>query len=464
VSDTGCDTGGSEATYYLDEDGDGYGSAPVGGCSPGPGRVELSGDCDDTRSDVYPGAEEACGLDNNCDGVIERCRVLRVEEAEHLVPEFIRGDVLGDLDGDGLLDLGVGRPETTPDGVRYYTDVIVSGRGLRGRVDVEAHALATTADKGREGYYTLSDGNRVGDLNADGLDDLYVGTALLFGPLPDGLSNETEHQIRNVAYSVGVGDVTGDGVNDILKSRYIDWGPVMVSLIPGPLMPGEEGINDRSVLDLTYDAPTLPSGDDDHWGTWYDLAGDTNGDGVEEAVVADVYDDWYLPNDIEFVHHFFSLDARGALTTDEAFAKIQATHVAGIGDTDGDGYEDVIAAGDVGCPDATCLLYGPLTGADWATNRSTRFVSTEEESVSPALNEWGDLDGDGRAEISVQSSLRRDGQSNFHVVPGGLATGTFTLAELSNKLSLTVDAATDGPYGWLTTTRAPHQRQLLLPT
>jgi len=69
----GC-TGG---TYYIDQDGDGYGStdpayAPRKDCSVPPGYAAMTGDCDDFRAAVHPGAVEQCDLkDNDCDGNVD---------------------------------------------------------------------------------------------------------------------------------------------------------------------------------------------------------------------------------------------------------------------------------------------------------------------------------------------------------------------------------------------------------
>ena len=76
--DDNCDgvvdeAGGDGTAFYRDLDGDGYGDGTVSqqACTAPDGFVSESGDCDDARSDVYPGAiEEDCTdpVDYNCDG------------------------------------------------------------------------------------------------------------------------------------------------------------------------------------------------------------------------------------------------------------------------------------------------------------------------------------------------------------------------------------------------------------
>lgn len=63
---------GVTVTYYIDEDGDGWGSERdvIEACEPSPGYVSISGDCDDDNPYIFPGAGELCdGIDNDCDGV-----------------------------------------------------------------------------------------------------------------------------------------------------------------------------------------------------------------------------------------------------------------------------------------------------------------------------------------------------------------------------------------------------------
>jgi len=67
------DTGDCTSAYFVDSDADGYGNDridPVLACQLEAGLAEVGGDCDDTRSDVHPGAAEIAGDgdDQDCDG------------------------------------------------------------------------------------------------------------------------------------------------------------------------------------------------------------------------------------------------------------------------------------------------------------------------------------------------------------------------------------------------------------
>jgi len=69
------DDGLEFSTYYLDEDGDGFGGPHVGAqqCAPSPGMTAANGDCDDDDPLTHPGAAdlddpELCTRDNDSDG------------------------------------------------------------------------------------------------------------------------------------------------------------------------------------------------------------------------------------------------------------------------------------------------------------------------------------------------------------------------------------------------------------
>ncbi|MEL6346166.1 MAG: MopE-related protein [Myxococcota bacterium] len=76
--DNNCDGETDEGVttiYYLDADGDTFGDtdeSAVACSAPSSRYVTASGDCDDLRSNVYPGAPEGCdGDDYDCDGDID---------------------------------------------------------------------------------------------------------------------------------------------------------------------------------------------------------------------------------------------------------------------------------------------------------------------------------------------------------------------------------------------------------
>ncbi len=81
-----------DSLWYQDSDGDGHGDAAVSqvACSPGTGWVAIDDDCDDSRADVYPDADEVCDLvDNDCDDAVD---------------EDVTTTFYADVDGDGWGD------------------------------------------------------------------------------------------------------------------------------------------------------------------------------------------------------------------------------------------------------------------------------------------------------------------------------------------------------------------------
>ncbi|MEQ1568862.1 MAG: putative metal-binding motif-containing protein, partial [Myxococcota bacterium] len=90
--------------YYLDNDGDGYGTSalpPVPSCSgPPPGRVAVAGDCNDVDSAVNPGVAEA-----TCDGVDNDCSAATLDQPD------------GDGDGSSMcVDCDDANPDNRPGG------------------------------------------------------------------------------------------------------------------------------------------------------------------------------------------------------------------------------------------------------------------------------------------------------------------------------------------------------------
>jgi hypothetical protein len=76
VADNADTSATGKSTWYFDVDDDGYGDASTGvsQCDPPAGTVSSSGDCDDAKTAVHPGAAEVCddATDNDCDD-LEDC-------------------------------------------------------------------------------------------------------------------------------------------------------------------------------------------------------------------------------------------------------------------------------------------------------------------------------------------------------------------------------------------------------
>ncbi|MCB9762488.1 MAG: putative metal-binding motif-containing protein [Alphaproteobacteria bacterium] len=81
-------------TAFADVDGDGFGddAAALESCALPEGYTLTGGDCDDTRSDVYPEAPEVCDeADGDCDGTVD-------EGVTTTFWQDVDGDTYGDAD------------------------------------------------------------------------------------------------------------------------------------------------------------------------------------------------------------------------------------------------------------------------------------------------------------------------------------------------------------------------------
>ncbi|MBK7965339.1 MAG: HYR domain-containing protein [Bacteroidetes bacterium] len=94
--------------YYVDADGDGFGTGvATSSCSPIVGSVLVNGDCDDNNAAVNPSATEICNLiDDDCDGLID---------------EGVLLTFYADVDGDGFGD-ALSSTQACSAPVGYVTD------------------------------------------------------------------------------------------------------------------------------------------------------------------------------------------------------------------------------------------------------------------------------------------------------------------------------------------------------
>ena len=209
----------TQATYYVDLDGDGYGD-PLGKvetCNPPDGFVSNSDDCDDKSHDAYPGASELCnGRDDDCDSSVD-------EEAIDPVTAY------ADADGDGF-----GDPANLVTGCEPLSDVVsVAGDCDDGDASMHPDGVEVCNERdddcdGLSDEPPVADGtNFYEDADGDGFGNPnVVRTECSLPPGYSALSNDCADM--NASFHDELAyyrDTDGDGYG---------WGAAVLECIPGP--------------------------------------------------------------------------------------------------------------------------------------------------------------------------------------------------------------------------------------
>ena len=268
--------------------------------------------------------------------------------------------------------------------------------------DVEdlPHAVVygTAEDTELGGYHP-----RALDSNGDGYDEFFFddyslsGVAAIHGPLAAGelelIGDTVFERSAQVDY---VGDLNGDGYDDLLSQGAVLYGPV------SGLIPEGSGISG-----LGYAREGRPD------------AGDYNGDGLADIVVSNPWDTTG-GGDIETDTAGAAFVVLGPVTEEpQAFATLIGANedsrageaVYGAGDTNGDGFDDVMVFSEYEEPNNWALVLGPTSGElSLADADATFFGDSEGDWVYPGQERLGDVDGDGREDLAL---------GHFSTVAGG---------------------------------------------
>lgn len=371
----------------------------------------------------------------------------------------------GDVDGDGLDDILVAATGSSEGGEISGKVYLFLGRSLA----EESRLDPLAADYTFTGEGTAKDAaggsvSSVGDVDGDGLDDILIGAdgyndgdavnvgrAYLFlgrslgatGRLSVAdadvvFTGERQHKYAGNAVS-GAGDVDGDGLADLMiaapyNGDMEDWaGRVYVFL--GKSLGATPAL---SVADADYVLDG--AGLDDNAGCAVASAGDLDGDGRDDLLIGARWnDEGGVDAGVVYVVLGRSLGAEAWLGLEGADYRFVGEgagddvghSVAGVGDVDGDGLDDLLLSspwnddGGSGAGKAYLFL-GRSLGSESSLQVSAADYSFEgEESRAYAgydIAGAGDVDGDGRADFLIGSTGHDrggDGAGMVHLVLGG---------------------------------------------
>lgn len=231
----------------------------------------------------------------------------------------------------------------------------------------------------------VTHGPFAGDLDVTAVDTHIVSADKLFG------------QVGTAGIHGGV-DLTGDGVSDLLIPDKFDY-PIYY-VVEGPLPP-------TVWLEHDVNITMLPTGDFDAMFVIRPTAGDFDGDGYADLVTGA-----YGPSPASVgAVWIFRGPLTGPVTDLDAWVTaggIQPFSVAAAGDMDGDGAADLAVAATARDPVTdenlypTLLFYAP----EGAVEPDATLTFAERENATTAVLPLGDVDGDGLADLLAAGAMR----------------------------------------------------------
>ena len=461
-TDNNCSGDESDAsdavTYYADTDGDGYGDAgsTQEGCSVPSGYAADSTDCDDSSASVNPGESEICndGSDSDCDGY-DSASVCEADlgganavfygvDAADRAGYSVDG---GDINGDGYSDVVIGARLTddaaTDAGSTYvYFGPLSGSNGLSG-----ADGKLNGESGGDYSGVTIAAG---GDVNNDGYDDVLIGAKnedqgdtdagaayLVLGPYSgtSGLASAADAKLYGTGSGdyagnalAHVGDVDNDGYDDFMvgaesnDDAYLNGGSAYLLLGP---------VSSDDSLSSAADTVFTGAGEQDFAGYWVAGGGDFDSDGHADILInayrVDIVVEGNTIHNVGATYVFHGPVTSGTISVSSADATITGATandqagqnaIASAGDTNNDGYDDIIIgaqyADDGGTSSgAAYLFFGPVSG-DLSTGSADATFAGESASdfAGRSVDGAGDIDGDSHGDVLIGAKKNDYGASD----------------------------------------------------
>lgn len=463
----------------FDSDGDGHGSDAHYRAT---GAV-AGGDCDDAVVAVNPSATEVCGngVDDDCSGNSAPCGVSGVNASTdagglYYDPDSSSSSSFGrsiasgfDMDGDGVDDLIVGDPYDGTYASSSGTVTVLSG-SPSGLVDADRSYDGVVYGR-NSADYTGCGVSGVADVDGDGYDEVFFGAYgadtytssggagyLMYGPVTGAYTTSSAdfavlgtEATALLGYAVAAGDLTGNGVTDLLVAApYSDWNGTN----SGRLFV----VDPTGTGTLDFDHKAVEGIDGEQYTGEALLVADVDGDGQDDLVAgslqASAGTSFYAGSVgvlLGPVTGAMDLGSDG----DHLFAGTDDYDTLGsdisVGDLNGDGTPDLVLSSiyrkdTVGNYNgAVFVYYGPLSGtgmgpsdADLTVEGTMSGTSTYTPQFGQAVEAGSDLDNDGQDDLIVGAEYgSSNGQGEVSVFAGPLGTGTVA--------STTADGVVGGP-------------------
>ncbi|MFH1467321.1 MAG: MopE-related protein [Pseudomonadota bacterium] len=435
---------GRDAVWYPDADGDGFGDpvAPAATCARPTGYVTDATDCRDDLPEVHPGAEEVCGddLDNDCsggwedvcDGIVDMGLDLAdgVLSADPADGFGMRVAPAGDVDGDGYDDVLIGAPLNDHAAVDAGAAYVVFGKAEGDLSLIQCAVIRGEVENDQVGWY-LDGGERGGVVGTPDLDG--AGSVWVFSDPEPGENSLSDASFVIHGAHAGdyadlghwVGDVDGDGLDDLLVGAWLDDTAGMsagaVYLFTEALV-GEVTVTDAIACFL---------GDGSHSRAGEAFGGsDLDGDGYSDLVVGAPGADggrghvYLVRGPVDGDHSLAEADA--VVTGSGSYGELggrDAIAVAGDLDGEGDAWLALGVFSDNYDAGATYLVVAPTEG------RVSLAASEYQARIDPgatwsgqttffgyALAAIGDIDDDGADDLAIGAPLMgEDGEGGAFI-------------------------------------------------
>ncbi len=303
----------------------------------------------------------------------------------------------GDVNNDGYADALVGARF----GTGLYGEAFSYHGSSSGLSTTESRSWRGSDYYGKYGEYV----DNGGDVNGDGYDDgvvceFYSERFFVYHGSSSGLGSSSSTTVTGV-YGLGrgleiVGDFNNDGYDDVAAGSQ----EPEIDFYRG----SSSGLNSTSVL--TYSTTDSPS---------VSRAGDVNGDGYDDVVYGDA-----AANAMYVVRGASSFPGTKTTLTRSGSSEL-GFDVAGGGDIDGDGYDDVVG-GDPTYSSSNgrlVVFYGSSSGVS-TSNYDVISAPSSGTGFGYTVQLVGDVNGDGYDDVAVSDDYDHSYTYVYHGSSSGL--------------------------------------------